>query len=270
MKNQIEFKDLLALLKPPLIQTGKIALSYLQAFGGMCLLTLKIFQSLFPPAFDKRETWRNLHRIGVRSLPIVILTAIFTGAIMVIQSGEGIRKTGATGLVGWGAGVAVLSEIGPIMIGLMFSGRVGANNTAELGSMVVTEQIDALRIMAIDPIKYLVVPRFFSMIAMLFLLVCIGDLFALLGGAVTANHLLGINYRIYYYGIVDNHLLNEFLMGLVKGAFFGASISIVSCYYGLRVEGGASGVGRAVNSSVVASAIGIFVINYIITYIWLK
>ncbi|MBM4387374.1 MAG: ABC transporter permease, partial [Deltaproteobacteria bacterium] len=201
--------------------------------------------------------------------PIVVVTAVFTGAIMVVQSGHFVRSTGATAYVGWAAGIAVLAEVGPILIGLMFSGRVGANNTAELGTMKVTDQIDALRILSIEPIKYLVVPRFLSMIIMLTLLTCIGDLFALLGGAWASQFLLGIDTRIFFNGVIQGHLLDEFIMGLVKGLFFGGAISIVSCYYGISVEGGASGVGKAVNNSVVASRIGIFVVNYLITYVWL-
>jgi phospholipid/cholesterol/gamma-HCH transport system permease protein len=249
---------------------GKSSLKTLQTTGGLFLLFGRILLALVPPDFDRQETWKNLYKVGVKSFPIVVLTAFFTGAIMVIQSGEYVKKTGATGLVGWASGLAVLAEIGPVLIGLMFSGRVGANNTAELGTMKITEQIDALRILSIDPIKYLAVPRFFTMIMMLFLLTCIGDLFAIVGGGITSQILLGIDFRIYWYGIIDSHLLDEFIMGLVKGVCFGGMISVVSCYFGFRVEGGAPGVGRAVNNSVVSSAIGIFVINYVITYIWLR
>lgn len=235
--------------------------------GGVALILWRVVASFFPPQFDGRETWRNLYKVGVKSYPIVVLTALFTGAIMVIQSGEFVRRTGATGLLGWGAGFAVLAEIGPVLIGLMFSGRVGANNTAELGTMAVTEQVDALRALAIDPIRYLVVPRVLSMMVMLFLLTCLGDVFALVGGAVTSQFLLKVDWRIFYWGVVESHLLDEFLIGLVKAFFFGLSISLVSCHFGLTVRGGATGVGRAVNASVVASAIGIFAVDYLVTFI---
>ena len=246
--------------------TGGVTLELLRTLGGLTLLLGRILVALVPPRFDARETWRNLYKVGVKSYPIVVLTALFTGALMVIQSGHFVRRTGATGLLGWGAGFAVLAEIGPVLIGLMFSGRVGANNTAELGTMTVTEQVDALRALAIDPVRYLVVPRFVSMMIMLSLLTCIGDLFALAGGAVTSQFLLGVDWRIFYYGVVESHLLGDFLVGLLKALLFGMSISVVSCYFGLTVRGGAPGVGRAVNASVVSNAIGIFVVDFMVTY----
>src|SRR5205814_3780239 len=133
---------------------------------------------------DWRELIRNLHKMGNRSVPIVMLTAFFTGGIMVIQSGMFVKRFGATSLVGWGAGYATMREVGPILIGLMFSGRVGANNTAELGTMTVTEQLDGLRALAIDPVRYLIVPRVLAMMVTLFCLVLIGDLVAITGAMI--------------------------------------------------------------------------------------
>lgn len=247
-----------------LIGAGFLDLS--ETFGGIVLILLRILRALLPPKFDKDETWLNLYKVGVKSYPIVILTALFTGAIMVIQSGQYVKQTGATGLLGWGAGYAVLAEIGPVLIGLMFSGRVGANNTAELGTMKVTEQIDALRTLAIDPTHYLVVPRFISMMTMLLLLTALGDLFALTGGAITSQFILDVDWRVFFQGVINSGLLDEYLTGLIKALTFGASISVISCYYGLSVSGGATGVGRAVNASVVSNAIGIFVFDSIITW----
>lgn len=251
----------------PLRTIGRTFLETSDTVGGITLVVWQILKALLPPRFDPEQTWLNLYKVGVKSYPIVIMTSLFTGAIMVIQSGQYVKATGATGLLGWGAGYAVLAEIGPVLIGLMFSGRVGANNTAELGTMRVTEQIDALRTLAIDPIHYLVVPRFVSMVSMLLLLTALGDLFALVGGALTSQFVLDVNWRVFFQGVVSSSLLDEYLTGLTKGVVFGASISVVSCYYGLGVTGGAAGVGRAVNSCVVTSAIGIFVWDYLITYI---
>jgi len=245
---------------------GRRFLALLEIIGGLMLLFVRILRALVPPSFDRRETWRNLYKVGVQSYAIVAVTGFFAGAIMVIQTGDFIGRTGATGLLGWGAGFAVLAEIGPVLIGLMFSGRVGANNTAELGTMAVTEQLDALRSLAIEPIRYLVVPRFMAMMVMLGLLTCIGDLCALFGGALASQWILKVHWRVFYYGIIESHLLREFLVGILKAACFGLSISVVSCYFGLRVSGGASGVGRAVNQSVVASAIGIWLVDLFVTW----
>ncbi len=248
---------------------GRTFITAFQTVGAMTLLQLRIFRSLLAiKNFDYDESVTQLFKIGVRSLPVVIATAAFVGALMVVAAGNFVRATGATTLIGWAAGTAVFSEVGPILIGLMFSGRVGANNTAELGTMVVTNQVDALRVLGINPIGYLIVPRFMAMIVMLFFLTAIGDLFALTGGAITCRAVLGIDMRIYWQGILDSNLLSEFIMGLVKAIFFGGAIAIVSCHWGLQVTGGARGVGRAVNDSVVTSAIAIFMVNFFITVLW--
>src|SRR5207237_6864577 len=138
--------------------------------GGIGVLAARVMRSLLPPSLDLRELRLNLYKMGVRSVPIVALTAFFTGGIMLIQSGIFIRRFGAYALLGWGVGYAIFREIGPILIAIMLSGRVGANNTAELGTMTVTEQIDGLRALAIDPVRYLLVPRVVAMIIMLFCL----------------------------------------------------------------------------------------------------
>ncbi len=251
----------------PIAAIGRTFLSVSDTVGGITLTLLRILRAASRLRFDRDETWLNLYKVGVKSYPIVIMTAIFTGAIMVIQSGQYVKQTGATGLLGWGAGYAVLAEVGPVLIGLMFSGRVGANNTAELGTMKVTEQIDALRALAIDPMQHLVVPRFLAMVVMLLLLTALGDLFALVGGALTSQFILDVDWRVFFNGVFNSQLLDEYLVGLSKGVTFGASISVVSCFYGLGVSGGAAGVGRAVNNCVVTSAIGIFVWDYVITYL---
>lgn len=246
---------------------GEATLSVCFEVGGIGLMTWQILKALVPPHMDGPETWSNFYRVGVKSFPIVVVTALFTGAIMVIQSGLYIEQYGAYGLLGWGAGFSILREVGPILIGLMFSGRVGANNTAELGTMKVTDQIDALRALAIDPVPYLVVPRFVAMVVMLFLLVVIGDLTALVGGAVTGQALLGVDMQVYAWSVVTFVTLDDLLSGLYKAASFGVAIGIISCHFGMSVSGGAVGVGRAVNNSVVASAIAIFVLDYLLTYL---
>ena len=139
------------IVESPLRRFGDQFLSWSEEIGGMVMLTARVAARAAPWKLDGPETWRNLYRIGVKSFPIILVTAVLTGAIMVIQAGTYIKQYGAYGLLGWGAGYSVLREVGPILIGLMFSGRVGANNTAELGTMKVTDQIDALRALAIDP-----------------------------------------------------------------------------------------------------------------------
>ncbi len=247
---------------------GRALLAACGIVGGMSVLQVRILRAMFSADHDYDETLRQFHRVGVRSVGVVVATALLTGAIMVIQSGSFVERTGATALVGWASGTAVLAEVGPILIGLMFSGRVGANNTAELGAMVITDQVDALRVLGLDPIRYLAVPRFLAMIVMLVLLTCVGDLFALVGGAATCQVLLQIDMRVFWQSIFESHLLTYFWMGLVKGFAFGGAIAVVSCHYGLTVKGGAKGLGRAVNDSVVTAAIAIFVVNFVLSALW--
>lgn len=246
---------------------GSAVLSLAEQVGGVGLLSVQIAKRLFPPRVDGSELWRNLYKMCVLSLPIVAITALFTGAIMVIQAGILIKRFGAEGLLGWGAGYATLREVGPILIALMLSGRVGANNTAELGTMVVTEQIDALHTLAIDPISYLIVPRVLSIVVTLFVLTIFGDVLALCGAAVTGQALLGVSTRTFWNGFIETIKLWDLSTGLIKSCFFGVVISLSSCYHGLAVKGGAPGVGRAVNASVVASATGVFVLDYFATYL---
>lgn len=249
-------------------RVGRAYLAFVAPVGGMVTLLFAILRRFFPPRFDGDETWRNLYNVGVKSAPIVVMTAIFTGAIMVVQVAFYVKKTGATSLIGYGVGFSVFAEIGPILVGLMFSGRVGANNTAELGTMKVTEQVDALRALSIDPIDYLVVPRFISMMTMLTLLMVLANLFAVFGAALTAQALIGLNWEVLVQDLIASHLLDEFMMGVVKAACFGVSISTLSCYFGLNVTGGATGVGRAVNNSVVANATAIFVLDFLVGYLY--
>ena len=234
--------------------------------GGILVLTYQVLRALLPPRVDWRELIKNLHKMGNRSVPIVVLTAFFAGALMMLQAGPFVKKFGATSLAGYGAGYAVLREIGPILIALMFSGRVGANNTAELGTMTVTEQLDGLRALAIDPIKFLVVPRVIAMVVMLVALTVIGDLVALLGASVVARTMLDIDWSTMYYSFADNLKPFDFLLGIYKSIAFGASIAMTSCYFGVTVRGGAVGVGRAVNAAVVAAAVSIMLLDFFLTY----
>lgn len=245
---------------------GAGALRIAQEVGGIVVLTGQVLRALVPPRIDGRELVKNLYKMGNRSVPIVVLTAFFAGGLMTLQTGPFVLKLGATSLAGWGAGYAVLREIGPILIALMFSGRVGANNTAELATMTVTEQLDGLRALAIDPVRFLVVPRVLAMMVMLLALTVIGDLVALLGASVVGRAMLGIDWSTMYYSFADNLKPFDFLHGIYKSIAFGGSIAITSCYFGVTVRGGAVGVGKAVNAAVVAAAVSIMLLDFFLTY----
>jgi len=246
---------------------GAAARRIAEAVGGIVVMTGQVLRALVPPRIDRRELVKNLYKMGNRSVPIVVLTAFFAGGLMTIQTGPFVKKLGATSLAGWGAGYAVLREIGPILIALMFSGRVGANNTAELATMTVTEQLDGLRALAIDPVRFLVVPRVIAMIVMLVALTVIGDAVALVGAGVVGHALLDIDRATIFHSFADNLKPYDFLHGVSKSFVFGGAVAVASCYFGVTVKGGAVGVGRAVNNAVVASAVSIMLLDFFITYL---
>src|SRR5690349_12136590 len=187
----------------------------------MGLLFGRIVSRMFPPRLDGQEIWKNLYKMAVKSLPIVVVTALFTGAIMVIQAATIVKRYGAQGLLGWGAGFGTLREIAPLLTALMISGRVGANNTAELGTMVVTEQVDALRALAIDPISFLVLPRFIAITATLFMMTLYADALALFGAAYTGQGLLSVSPVAFYHGITSGLLgFGDVANGLFKSVVF--------------------------------------------------
>jgi phospholipid/cholesterol/gamma-HCH transport system permease protein len=234
----------------------------------MGLLFGRIFERIGRRTFDGSELQRNMYKMGVKSLPIVVVTALFTGAIMVIQAAPIVQQYGAQGLLGWGAGFGTLREVGPLLTALMISGRVGANNTAELGTMVVTEQIDALRALAIDPIGFLIAPRFVAIVATLVLSTIYADVLALVGAAYTGQALLGVEPIVFYNGVTGGLLgIGDVFNGLTKALVYGVVIALSSCHFGLAVTGGAPGVGRAVNATVVASAAGIFILDYFVSFL---
>jgi phospholipid/cholesterol/gamma-HCH transport system permease protein len=250
--------------------TGAAFIGIAETVGGMAVLLGRIVARLaaFPPRVDWPELKRNLYKMAVKSLPIVIVTALFTGAIMVIQAAPLVKRYGAEGLLGWGAGFGTLREVAPLLTALMISGRVGANNTAELGTMVVTEQIDALRTLAIDPIAFLVAPRFIGIIVTLFCMTLYADGLALLGAAYSGYGLIQVEPQSFYNGLTSG-LLNfgDVANGLFKSLVFGLVIALASCHFGLATKGGAPGVGRSVNATVVASAAGVFVIDYLVSFL---
>jgi phospholipid/cholesterol/gamma-HCH transport system permease protein len=251
-----------------LASVGRAFLDIAETTGGMTILLVRILARFFPPRLDGAEIWKNLYKMAVKSLPIVAVTALFTGAIMVIQAATIVKRYGAEGLVGWGAGFGTLREIAPLLTALMISGRVGANNTAELGTMVVTEQLDALRVLAIDPISFLIAPRFLSIVSTLFMMTLFADALALFGAAYTGQGLLGVSPTTFYNGLTGGLLgFGDVANGLLKSVVFGLVIALSSCHFGLATKGGAPGVGRAVNAAVVASAAGVFVTDYLVSFV---
>jgi phospholipid/cholesterol/gamma-HCH transport system permease protein len=253
-----------------LSSVGRAALEVCRDTGGIAVLGWQVARALVPPRLGGgwgRELLTQIYKMGNRSFAIVALAAFFAGTLMSIQSGMMVRTLGATSLLGWGGGFAVFRELGPVLIGLMFSGRVGANNTAELGTMVITEQIDGLRALAIDPIRHLIAPRVVAMVISLFVLTVIGNLIALQGGTLFSMLLFDVEFITLFTSLADNLAPSDFVHGLVKAVAFGTAIALTSCYYGITVRGGAVGVGRAVNAAVVSAAVSIILLDFLLGHV---
>jgi phospholipid/cholesterol/gamma-HCH transport system permease protein len=228
------------------------------------MLTESIYLAFMPP-FKLSYIFKQMEFIGVRSVFVIILTGAFTGMVLALQSYYGFKKFGSEGLVGATVALSMTRELGPVLTSLMVSGRAGSAMAAELGTMRVTEQIDALTAMALNPIKYLVTPRIIAAFLVLPVLTVISDFIGIIGGYLVGVKLLGINEGAYIDKMIKFVELNDIYNGLVKSAVFGLILSIVSCYKGFYAKGGAEGVGRATTEAVVASSVTILVTDYILT-----
>jgi phospholipid/cholesterol/gamma-HCH transport system permease protein len=235
-------------------ESGKIAI----LFGQTIVL-------IFRPPLDAREAFRQMEEIGVRSIPVVVITAAFTGMVLALQSFTGFKRFHAETLVGTVVALSVTRELGPVLTGLMVSGRVGSAMAAELGTMRVTEQIDALYTLATNPIKYLIVPRFLASLIMVPILVIFADVIGIMGGYFVSVEILGTNPTIYIRRTWDYLELNDIYSGLLKACVFGMIMATISCYQGFYTEGGAEGVGKATTKAVVLSCLLILISNYFIT-----
>jgi phospholipid/cholesterol/gamma-HCH transport system permease protein len=249
----------------PLAPIGRGFLGGLQAAGRLTQFGVAATMHCFLPPFYPRLILRQLIEIGYFSLPVVGLTAIFTGMVLALQSYTGFSRFEAEGAV---ASIVVLSitrELGPVLAGLMVAGRVGAAIAAELGTMRVTEQIDALTTLSTNPFKYLVAPRLIAATITLPIMVLLADIIGVMGGYVVSIHKLGFNPTTYLFNTFDILEPIDVISGLVKAAVFGFLIALMGCYHGYHSERGAQGVGAATTYAVVSGSILILTFNYIIT-----
>jgi phospholipid/cholesterol/gamma-HCH transport system permease protein len=231
---------------------------------------------LFSRPFYGRDFVVQLDAVGVGSLGIVFLTGLFTGMVLALQSAIEMEQFGATIYIGRLVGASTVRELGPVLTALMVSGRAGSGIAAELGAMRVTEQIDALQTMAVDPVRKLVVPRLAACLLAIPLLTIVTDVVAIFGGLLIAVVKLDLTFDLYMRsvyqtlaqtGFILQYIPIDFVMGLVKPVFFGAIIALTSCHFGMRAEGGTEGVGRAATGSVVTASILILATDYFLTQI---
>ena len=244
---------------------GGFTIRFMREAGRMMILTIQTLGWIFRPPFQGREILKQMEVVGVRSLPVVVITAGFTGMVLALQSFTGFKRFNAESMVGSVVALSMTRELGPVLTGLMVSGRIGSAMAAELGTMRVTEQIDALYTLATNPVKYLIVPRFLASAIMLPILGIFADVIGILGGYLVSVHFLGANPILYARRTWSYLEFNDVWSGLIKSLFFGMIIAMSSCYQGFSAEGGAEGVGRATTKAVVLSSLMILISNYFIT-----
>ena len=240
---------------------------YIEEWGRFVQLQARTLAWAVRPPFDLRENLRQMARVGVGSLPVVFLTAAFTGMVIALQTFVGFSRFRAEGFVGSVVALSMTREIGPVISALMVTGRVGSSMAAEVGSMRVTEQLDALVAMATDPIQYLVVPRVVAGLSMMPLLVLLADAVGIWGGRMVAVQWFGANASVYDRNTFQFLEANDVYSGAIKAIVFGWVFSAVACFKGYYTHGGAEGVGRATTEAVVVGSLGIVVVDFFLTKI---
>jgi phospholipid/cholesterol/gamma-HCH transport system permease protein len=219
----------------------------------------------FRRPFEGREWLRQMVRLGVDSIPVVVLTSLFTGAVLALQTYNGFRRVHAENFVGSVVSLAMLRELAPVLVALMVTGRVGSSMAAEIGTMRVTEQLDALKALATDPIQYLFVPRVISGLIMLPLLTILGDALGIYGGYLVAVKLMEANPVIYSQNTYQFLSMNDLWSGVIKSGAFGLILTLTGCVRGYYTTGGAEGVGRATTAAVVEASLIILLADFFLT-----
>ena len=241
------------------------AVQPLVTVGQLSSLTARAFAAMVAPPYRVGSWVRQAEQIGVRSLLVAGITTTFTGMVLALQTAYSLPNLGVKFYVGTLVSKSIVRELGPVLVALIVGGRIGAGMTAEIGTMKVTEQIDALRSMACDPVKELVAPRLIATIVMLPALTVIGDLLGILGGLAVAVFQLNITGAFYINQVLDALTLQDVCSGIGKSFFFAYFITIIGCYNGLTTRGGADGVGRATTNTVVFASILVLVSDFFLT-----
>jgi phospholipid/cholesterol/gamma-HCH transport system permease protein len=244
---------------------GRVFLGLLEVIGRVALFAWHAISVGFRRPFYGRQISRAMVEIGYYSLPVIGLTAIFTGAVLALQSYSGFSRFSAESSIAIVVVLSITRELGPVLAGLMVAGRIGAAYAAEIGTMRVTEQVDALTTLSTDPYKYLIFPRLLAGVTMLPVLVLIADIIGVYGGYLVSIHELGFNPTTYLKNTFDFLEAKDVISGLVKAAAFGFIITLMGCYHGFHSKGGAQGVGAATTQAVVSASILILLSNYFLT-----
>ena len=244
---------------------GSRTIFFVEEMGKVAALLIQSFRWTLYPPLGLKNILKQMEAVGVNSIPVVLITALSTGMVLALQSYNGFRRFNAESLVGTVVALSMTRELGPVLTGLIVAGRAGAAMAAELGTMKVTEQIDALMTMAVNPVKYLIVPRVLAGLLMLPILTVFADVIGVGGGYFVAVNLLDVNPVVYMRRTFDYLELDDIYGGLMKAAVFGVIIATISCYKGFDTRGGAEGVGKATTGAVVISSMLILISDYYMT-----
>ena len=247
---------------------GKAPVGFIMNLGYLTQFIAKSVYNCFMPPFYIKLFGKQFLNIGFYSVPVVGLTTLFAGMVIALQTYSGISEYGAESVVAGVVLISVTRELAPVLSALMVAGRIGAAMAAEIGTMRVTEQIDALVTLSANPYRYLIAPRIWAAVVVMPLLVLFGDIIGIFGGYLVGVYKLGFNPANYINNTMNNLTSVAIVMGVVKAGVFGFIISIMGCYHGYRSKGGAQGVGEATTNAVVTSSILILIFNYLITEIF--
>ncbi len=251
-----------------LTNIGKIVLNFLSASGRLFIFCFSAVIGIIRHPLYLKSIFRQMVEIGYYSLPVVGLTAIFTGAVLALQSYTGFSRFSAESAIATVVVLSITRELGPVLAGLMVAGRVGASIAAEIGTMRITEQIDALITLSTNPIKYLVTPRVIASVLMMPCLVIIADIIGVMGGYLISVYSLGFSSELYLQNTYQYLERIDVTSGLIKSSVFGFIIAIIGCYSGYHSDKGAQGVGKATTNAVVVASILILLSNYLLTKVF--
>jgi phospholipid/cholesterol/gamma-HCH transport system permease protein len=248
-----------------LISPTEFAKEKVQAVQDYTLLSIQTVANLFRRPVYFADMVQQADLIGVGSLPIVVLIGFFTGAVLAVQTANTLQRFGSITLIGQLVSLSMVRELGPVLTGILVAGRNSSGMASELGSMVVTEQIDAMRALGTDPMKKLVTPRVTATVFMLFFLTVLSDLVGLAGGLFVSKLLLNLDARQYWSNAWQSLVFEDVFMGLLKPVLFGFIIATVGCFFGMTARGGTQGVGRATTQAVVVASVLIIVVDFFVT-----
>jgi len=243
---------------------GEKSLLFFQEFGQVAKLFWEIIINFTSIPKSRKLILYQMEHIGVNSIPLVLIIAVFTGAVSAWQAAYQLKGVAPISFLGGATSRAIITELGPVLTGIVIAGRVGASIAAELGTMKVTEQIDALESMAISPVRFLAMPRFLASVIMMPILVTFAIVIAIGGSYLVSNYFLGVSFAVFFNSVKRFFIIPDLVAGLVKTIFFGAVTSLMGCNIGFRTEGGAEGVGLATIRSFVFSAALILILDYVL------